>query len=96
MPNEIVQTISPFSIALLSIIGSLVVVLFTILIYMGTNNSKKIDAITEQLGVIQLQLVDRVPWSEFKLNTEKCQIKIDEFGRKILRLEIIAKIDEGE
>lgn len=91
--------VSSAVIALISILGSLLVCMISLLIAMVFGLRKDFDkrsgalstdigACKDDLVTVKLRLMEMVPWQDHNRDMQAIDVKLDEHGAKILRLEI--------
>jgi hypothetical protein len=87
-----VEEISPLAIALISILGSVLVfmigLLITMVFGMKRDMETKIGRIYSEIKEINKRLGEMLPENEYKADKKAIDLKLDEHGTKILRLEI--------
>jgi hypothetical protein len=83
---------SPLAIVLISVLGSVLVFMISLLITMvfgmKTDLQTKTDKIYGEIKEINTRLGEMLPKIEYKEDKKGIDLKLDEHGTKILRLEI--------
>jgi hypothetical protein len=86
--------------AMIGVIGGILVVLITLLIAMVMDLKKdlaKNDASTrDSFEKIRKELAGMVAWQDYKEDRKEVNIKLDEHGDRLLKLEIRVRVDKRE
>jgi hypothetical protein len=90
--------VTPMAIVLISIIGTLIVAMISLLIAMVVGLKKDSQKTSEtlflQIGKIQERLSHMVLSEDYRGDKKEIDLKLDEHGDRILRLEIHVKAPE--
>jgi hypothetical protein len=84
--------VTPLAIALISILGTVLIFLISLLITIVFGMKKDLERRTEKIYAeikeINTRLNEMLPKTEYNTDMDKIDFKLDEHGSKILRLEI--------
>jgi len=77
------------AVAMISIIGTLIVLMLTFLIAQLNGTNKKVDSITERLSKM-------VAWTDYTIDRDKFIIRLDDQGLRIAKIEFIIDPDRRQ
>lgn len=82
---------TPMAIALIGVIGGILICMLGLLISMVRKSESNREKMSVKIDAVQLKLSEMVTWDDYKGDKKEIDLKLDEHGDRLLRLEIRVK-----